>query len=425
MGNAALVLVGALVNSLGILLAGSFLAVGLGPEGYGTYISSIALVTLVSFFANFGIGQLLLKKFGQLGWGAHKLLRPSIQIIVCTTSLSLCLIVSLHWLAPSITYGLYAILIMCFYLIGIVFTELMSAVYQLQEKYEKLSLLPLIPNLAKLLCYGGLLFGSYLEFNLRSVSYVFFVTLILLLAFNLQSLNDIRSRKVILTGFSDPKVMDKRDDSTFNTISILKESLPFTLTGLFHFIYFQSDLILIGYLASPTQAGVYGLAAMIVSGILLFPTVFYQRYFLFKLHRWSSYDQDMFIQVFKRGILISAFFGLIAFLLVLFLANSFIPIIFGDEYLSSVDFLEVLSVTILISYMTTALGATITVGDKSKTKAKIMCCAAITKVILNVSLIPIYGALGAAYATIMSSFLLLLMYSWASSVFIKRLSADN
>lgn len=93
MGNAALVLVGALVNSLGILLAGSFLAVGLGPEGYGTYISSIALVTLVSFFANFGIGQLLLKKFAQLGWGAHKLLRPSIQIIICTTSLSLCLTV--------------------------------------------------------------------------------------------------------------------------------------------------------------------------------------------------------------------------------------------------------------------------------------------------------------------------------------------
>ena len=157
----------------------------------------------------------------------------------------------------------------------------------------------------------------------------------------------------------------------------------------------------------------------------MLPTVFYQRYFLFKLHRWSNHDHNIFIQVFKRGIMISAFIGLIGFCMVIFFAERIIPTIFGVEYLGSVIFLETLSITVLIGYVTTALGATITVRNEVRNKAKIMFLTAITKGVLNIYLIPIYGALGAAYATIISSFLLLLMYSWASGLFIKKLSLIN
>ena len=239
MGNSALVLLSAIVNSFGLLLAGSFLAIGLGPEVYGYYISSIALATLISFFANLGITQFILKKFGQLGLEAYKLLRPSLQIIIFTSSISLCFIISLYWLVPSHIHGFYAILIMCFYLIGQVFTELMSSVYQLQEKYKKLSLLPLIPNFAKLICFGALLYSNYLELHLRSVSYVFFFALILLITLNIKSLNNFKSKKITHVRFTDPKIMNDQNSTSLSTLSILKESLPFSLTGLFHFVIFK------------------------------------------------------------------------------------------------------------------------------------------------------------------------------------------
>lgn len=87
-----------------------------------------------------------------------------------------------------------------------------------------------------------------------------------------------------------------------------------------------------------------------------------------------------------------------------------IPRLFGEAYKASVSLLNLLALCAPIVFMAHNAGAILETGNYMYHKVKLMGCIAFANILLNVVLIPIYGLIGAAVATVISNLILLLVY---------------
>ena len=83
-------------------------------------------------------------------------------------------------------------------------------------------------------------------------------------SFNYYSYYFFKDFLIYLTDFDLKNHHDKNESQLkLSQKQIIKSSVPFALAGFFHFIYYQSDIILVKYLSSNSQAGYYSSAVLI------------------------------------------------------------------------------------------------------------------------------------------------------------------
>jgi len=102
--------------------------------------------------------------------------------------------------------------------------------------------------------------------------------------------------------------------------------------------------------------------------------------------------------------------GLLAMVLIWVLSPPAIPFLFGSEYKEAVGLLTILAISAPILFVASSVGATLVTQEHMKTKVKLMGLVAVVNVGLNLLLIPIYDAEGAAVSTVISNILLLFLY---------------
>ena len=87
-----------------------------------------------------------------------------------------------------------------------------------------------------------------------------------------------------------------------------------------------------------------------------------------------------------------------------------IPIIFGNEYLDTSKILRILLFCIPIRFLATSIESPLYTKDLMKWKTGSMGIAAALNIVLNLMLIPSYSYYGAAVATLISEFVVLILY---------------
>lgn len=119
--------------------------------------------------------------------------------------------------------------------------------------------------------------------------------------------------------------------------------------------------------------------------------------------------------------------GLLSMLLIWLLAPWGIQLLFGEHYVDAVLPLGILALAAPIYFVATSVGSTLTTQEHMKRKVKYMGIVALVNFSLNIFMINIWGGAGAAAATVMSYFVLLLLYFHASRVYVftVELSSGN
>jgi O-antigen/teichoic acid export membrane protein len=102
--------------------------------------------------------------------------------------------------------------------------------------------------------------------------------------------------------------------------------------------------------------------------------------------------------------------GLIFMIMALVLNSYFIDLIFGKDYLNSVQLTNTLSFSIPFIFIAYSIGSVLTTKEYIKTKIKIMGLIAVFNVITNLIFIPLYGSIAAAWTTLLSNILLVTLY---------------
>lgn len=221
--------------------------------------------------------------------------------------------------------------------------------------------------------------------------------------------------KFDLKGHGEKKAVETTTPDTKETFS---HSWAFGLGSFFAFIYVQSDIIMLKYIAGDEQAGLYNVGFILLTAIYLFPSALYQKFLLPKFHRWANQDRQKFYDVYKKGNLIMAILGIVITLFIWSFSWFFIPLMFGEEYVESVKLVNILACTLPFYLVAFSVASTLVTQEHMKKKVQYMGIVAIINILLNALLIPLYQASGAAVATVISNALLLSIYFYANKKYV-------
>ncbi len=200
---------------------------------------------------------------------------------------------------------------------------------------------------------------------------------------------------------------------------LIKPAIPITFSNFFVTLLNTFNILILGiYFTDASLAGQYNAAFKIMVFAIL-PTAIIQGAFFPVLSK--TYGTDDFLKVAKKysvliflaGAIISAGF---------YTFSEFIIITaFSAEYKMAIDIMKILMLTSFIVYLNTSLSPQLIAIKKEKSMMYAMGIGAVISVVLNIVLIPRYGAIGAAWVTVLSEFSLLIGLAIAYFAAIKKL----
>jgi O-antigen/teichoic acid export membrane protein len=414
------------IKTISLLWLGSILGAGcafltqvllareLGPAAFGVFAAALAMVVLISPLASFGVGSFWLKAFGQEGWQAVRWLPSSLKYTLITTFFVLATLFCWAMFGPhdAITRGL--LMVLSVYLLGQVAVELVSAKLQLEERYLALALWQFLPHLLRLLLIAMLAFVLVKWLTLNSVAYIYAMVSVSVFGLGTLLMWRMYCGQLVLKGHGEPNKSASPSASLPSMKHVATQSWPFGLAGIFYLVYFQSDIILLKYMVSDEAAGIYNVAFVIMAAVYMLPSVIYQKFLLPKIHRWANHDRERFYQVYRTGNWVMLILGLLAMLAIWLLAPFGVQILFGGSYVGAVLPLSILALAAPIRFVATSVGSALVTQEHMRRKVRFMAVTALTNVVFNLLLIPLFGINGAALGTVLSDLILLLLYIYSA-----------
>lgn len=190
---------------------------------------------------------------------------------------------------------------------------------------------------------------------------------------------------------------------------VIQESLPFGLSILFVTIYLQVDTVILSTTSGFQDVGFYSAAYKLYMLTLIIPeavyTVMLPRLFADVAHgmgKLFGYGRE-----FSRLMLVV---GTPVAIVLALIAQWIFPIILGPDFSVSANILRVLGLAVLAKFMGYPAAAILTVTDRQVTRVSIQALVAVVNLGLNLLILPRYGALGAAWTTVISECVLTTLY---------------
>lgn len=182
--------------------------------------------------------------------------------------------------------------------------------------------------------------------------------------------------------------------------NLLMKGWPLILSGFVMAIYMKIDQTMLNWMLQSSDVGIYAAAVKVADGINFLPIIICSSLFPWVLQVQSS--QDLF-----KDRLIAIHSLMIWLALVVITAFSIggdfvIAALFGDEFSESANVLTIYTWASLIVYVNVSSTLWIISQDMQKYKVLMDIGGAILNILLNVYLIPTYGPIGAAIATVVS-----------------------
>ena len=395
-----------LVSGFCAFLTQVFLARYFEISEYGSIVTALAVITFVSPIAGFGTGNLRLRCFGKEGWEAFRWIKPSIKAVLLTSALTFSLVWLWALLVESNSLVRVLIILFSIFVFSQAALELASSAFQLQSKYVELALLQALPNILKFFVAIIVVVAS---FNVKFLAYGYFITGLALVLYCLLYINNLVKSDISLHGHG-PRPQNLIIQNNPSSIQVLNDSWPFVLAGIFYFIYFQIDLIMINSMLGPEYSAKYNTAVVILTATYTVPTVVFQKYLLPKYHIWAEHDKQRFYNIFCYSNRIVFLVGFAIGIVTAFLSHWIIELLFGVDYHDAGIVLLILSLCIPLRYLSTSVGAALVTGTNMRRKVVYQGIVALCNVLLNLMLIPRMGIIGAAISTVLSEALLLALY---------------
>ncbi|GIO12249.1 polysaccharide biosynthesis protein [Cohnella xylanilytica] len=183
-------------------------------------------------------------------------------------------------------------------------------------------------------------------------------------------------------------------------LKTIKAALPLTFSLLMIQINNNFDIIYLSFMNDNSIVGYYSAAYKIISFLIALLVVYFNSGYgtISELISTNKTALDDFVsKFFKIGVslVIPVTIGGIC------LAPQIMTISFGTDYSNSGKLLEVLLILVFIRMVTSTYGAVLIMGNKSKQFSNGVTIGAVINILLNIALVPSYGAMGSAMATVL------------------------
>jgi len=366
----------------------------LGPGGYGHYSFIIALVTLVALLWNIGLNTVVTREIAKnRSLTAKYVASASILKTVLLVPVVLIVLIYLMMAGRQSTIILSVLLFALsrYYLdIAAVFNSALSA-------HRRMGVPSLLGSLRSVILLVGVIIVSMRGLNLVGI----------------MSCYAISSATVVVIGIiyyrsqyaSLPWIINRRELS-----DVLVKSMPFFIISALSITLFRIDHLMLAGLSDARQLGLYGAGYTIFEVVVsIFPMVITSAIFpvLSELHR---VDQDAMKNLYKVLLKYYCIVGIPASCGVFLLAPRIMVAIYGKDYADGSAALRVLGCAVIVFFLSTLMSWTLTAGGQQRLLMISTSVALMLNAGLNYLLIPRYGALAAAYTTLVCEVVQVLVY---------------
>ncbi|MFA5270086.1 MAG: flippase [Patescibacteria group bacterium] len=365
----------------------------LGAEGYGVFSYGLAVAGLLSvFFSDIGINRILIKE-------ASRQPESRAQYIATTFGIKLTLLsflwAMLVWAAPYFSKiaevdPLLPIIGCLFFLDGL--RDFGYAIIRSVERMEIEAGINIFTNIATVLISWFML--TYLP-----------TPHALAIAYTVASLLGTTLTIVTLRRFWAEAISQFR----YRLIRpLLSDAWPFAISNWLWAIIMYTDVIMLGWLTHISEVGLYSAAQRPIQLLAALPVIVAGST-LPAFAKLAQHEQTKFKTVLEQSIAIAMLFALPLAGGGLTMSRSLISVLYGNSYSDTAVVLQVLATSLIITFPTLVIYHAIFANDLQRKFIWPMGFGAIANVLLNALLIPRWGALGAAIATVISQFA---AYGW-------------
>lgn len=395
-----------LISKAIAILSTAYLARTILPEGYGIIGFSIAVVTYLITVVTFGNDTIVVR---DLSRDHSKLSDYFSSLILFRILLTISVLFLFYLIAPllainNITENVLKIISLSLFIHALSSEFIMQAT----EKMEIIA----FSNISKsiLLLVGYYIFVHETS-DIQAAAWVFSLSGILIsFLFTLYVHNYIS------------KFHFKLDVALVKYL--LKESFPLIVSVLAISIYYNMDLIMLGYIKTDFEVGIYNsayrifLLGILPSGILL-------KVFLPKLSKVIKSDKESFWKTITNYSISLIGFAVLTSAIIFFGGHIIISLVYGPAFSKASNPLTILSMNILIVAVNVSLGNPLTVWGMQKLYTITVLSGAVANIVLNFILIPIYSYNGAALATLLSELIVFIGVAITFNMIVLKRIAKN
>ena len=182
----------------------------------------------------------------------------------------------------------------------------------------------------------------------------------------------------------------------------LVTSAPMFLISCCHLLLSQTDIIILGLFQPSTEVGLYSAATRV--GVFGMFFLFVAQSFLGpEIAAYHAKGDKQGMQRFVRLMANSIFGVTLVFLMVLFLFRSEILMLFGEDFLPASELLTIVLLVQLFKVIAAPSSYLVTMTGHERVGLRVIGFGGALNLILDLILIPRFGAMGAAYATLIAT----------------------
>jgi O-antigen/teichoic acid export membrane protein len=182
---------------------------------------------------------------------------------------------------------------------------------------------------------------------------------------------------------------------------LLRLALPIGLGGIFITIYYKIDAVLLYSIGGAHEAGIYGVAYRFLDPLVFLPSAVMGA-FMPVVAAHHGRDDERVRGFVQRCIDLMAIIGLPGFAVAIVLSPQIIELFAGPEFAGSAEVLPILMAAFAVICYGYLAGFIAPVLGLQWRYAAYAATGAVANVLLNLALIPKYGAVGSAVATLVT-----------------------
>ncbi|MGM9746968.1 MAG: flippase [Paludibacteraceae bacterium] len=387
---------GKVVSLLGTLLVGIFVARYLGPEQYGLMNYVVSFVALFQVFASFGMDNIEIREESKCkgtgekgrvpGAEANTILGTAFGLRLIFAGITMLAVILTAWLFEADTFTkwmitLYSLstIMNTFGVIRNYFTSIVWNEYVVKTEISRTIIGALI-KVALLLLHAPLAWF---------IAAALFDTVLIAGGYLLSYRKQIASPRLWTFDKTTAKYL-------------IKESFPLLLSGAAIVVYQKIDQVMIGNMIDKASVGYYAVAESIAGVLIFIPTILSQTIMpiLVQNYRVDKKQYHIKAQLFMD---VTVWLCIILCVCICLLAPFLIRWLYGAQYEASIILLQVCVFKVIGYAFAQVTGTMIVTESKQKYVVVRNVVGCVFAISLNLLLLPRYGVLGAAVASVITA----------------------
>lgn len=382
--NAIWIISGRIIQMIIAFIVGILSARYLGPSNYGLINYGTTFITFFTAFSTLGINSIIIKELIDFPDEQGKTIGTTLVVKLIASFLSILMIFGIVMILDHDEPLTIAVSAICS--IALIFQIFDTFNYWFQSKYQSK-----ISSIASLIAYVVTsIYKIFLLAFQKSVQWFAFATVLDYIIIAILLYVFYKKNNGLPLSFSKKK-----------GIELLKKSYHYILSGMMVAIYGQTDKLMLKQMLDETSVGYYSLASTInfmwvfvLQAIIdsMYPTI------LQAAKKSKEEFERKNKQLYAIVIYVSGFVAI----LFQFWGKFIVCLLYGKEYEPAVAPLRIVTWYTIFSYLGVARNIWIVSEGKQKYLKYMYFSAAMLNIILNYLFIPRWGAVGAAWASLIT-----------------------